>query len=631
VRPWFARLSLHRKLVALALGVSTVALVVALVGLTVFDILRFRARAADDAATLAGVIARNSAAAVAFQDPGAAEEMLASLAVRPEVTRACIYLADGTLFAAYERGADPACPDEPPASAEAFHAAVFSPIVRNERTWGSVYVERDLSDLAHRLGMAAVVALIVLLGGGVLAFLLAQRLTRSISTPVTRLATAARHVGGDAGFPSLDIPASEDEIGDLVRAFQAMLTRIRNANDGLVREIEERKKVEADRELLLANERETSRMKDEFVATVSHELRTPLGVILTWAHILQAAEPDEATLGRALSAISRSAGEQARIIDDLVDVSRIATGKLHLQRESLDLRQPVETSVEIARPAAETKGVQIDLEVPVRPCPVDGDPDRLRQLAGNLLSNAVKFSDEGGRVSVRLRDLGSTYELEVTDDGIGIPPDVLPHVFERYRQADSSMTRRHSGLGLGLSIVKEVTELHGGSVVATSGGTDQGASFRVRLPKLIVSMVETERPPEAEPVGERLEGVTVLAVDDNLDALAGMATALRAVGARVRTAPSGKEALESMDREPPDVVLCDLAMPEMDGFEVLARVRRREDGAARPIPAIAVSAHATLEHRERSIAAGFAEHVSKPYKVPELIQAVKAALEVKVR
>lgn len=626
MRARIARLSVHQKLVALALVVSTVALLVALVGVTLFDVVRYRERALDDAATLASVIAENSAAAVMFEDPLAAADIVSSLRIRSEVTRACTYLASGALFVEYERGTERACPATVPEPEGYFELGAVRPILRNGQSWGSVYVERDFSGLAGRIGMAAAVALVMLLVGGFLAFLLAQRLTRGISEPISRLAATARRVEADVEAPVPDIPASEDEVGDLVRAFRSMLGRVRETTAGLRREIDERKKVEAEREELLERERETSRMKDEFVATVSHELRTPLGVILSWVQILEAAQPSEATLTKALSAISRSAGEQARIIEDLVDVSRISAGKMHLSKQPLDLRSTVETSVEVARTSAESKQIRVTLQLPESPCPVHGDPDRLRQMVGNLLSNAVKFTGEGGTVSVVLRNLGSTFEVVVSDDGPGIAPDVLPHVFDRYRQADSSTTRHHGGLGLGLSIVKEVAERHGGSVVAESQGEGNGASFRVRLPRLMGAEARIgEEEDGGAPARARLDGVSVLAVDDNEDALEGLATVLRGLGARVRTAASGPAALESLEVEPAEVVLCDLAMPGMDGFAVLERIRGKEAESGGCTAVVAVSAHATAEHRRQSLDAGFAEHLAKPYKVSELVRAVREA------
>lgn len=625
---WYARLPLHRKLITLALAVSTAGLLVAVVGLTLFDVWRYRTRAGEDATTLASLIAENTAAAVSFADTAAAREIVSTVRVRSAVTRGCIYLEDGPLFASYTRDPATSCPASAPVAAR-FHIGSAQPIVRNGEVLGTVFVEREFrGGLAARVAVTSAAAAVMLVLASALAFILARRLARGVAGPVVRLAAEARRVGRDPDIPVPDIPAAQDEVGDLVRAFQSMLLRVREANAGLMAEIEERKKVEAEREALLERERETSRLKDEFVATVSHELRTPMGVILSWSQILEATRPDEATLAKAVSAISRCAGEQARIIDDLVDISRITTGKLHLRWQIVDLREPVQASLEAVRTEAAAKDVRVSADLPDRRAPVNGDADRLRQLVGNLLSNAVKFTDRGGRVSVALAEMPTAYEIVVTDSGIGIAPDVLPHVFDRYRQADSSTTRAYGGLGLGLSIVKELSEQHGGSVVMESEGVGRGATARVRLPRLGAHEERAARVPRSTPVSPvpTLDGIRVLAVDDNVEALDGLATTLRSAGATVETATSGAQAIERWARDPADVLICDLAMPHVDGFAVVARVREIDRQRDLQTVAIAVSAHATPEHRRRSTDAGFATHVAKPYRMTELIGAIHDAL-----
>ena len=626
MKRWFAHLPVGKKLAAAALIVSTVTVVVTLIGFTLFDIGLYRTRAVEDVETLAGIVAENSAAAVVFLDQPAAAQTLATVRLREAVLRACLYLASGELFASYQRDGSLFCPLESVPVAEGlFNIAAAVPILWDNQTWGTVYVERDFAWIYQRLAIAGAAGAAMLLIVSGLTFSLSRRLSHNISGPISRLAAEAKGVG-TSGYAIPDIPAGEDEVGDLVRAFRSMSVRVRDANDGLVREIDERKKIEAEREVLLERERETSRLKDEFVATVSHELRTPLSAIMGWTQVLETARLDQQTLDKAINVIAKNARLQARIIDDLVDVSRIGTGKLHLLRENLDLRTPVEAGVDLAKSAAARKGVRIDMRLPSWALPVKGDGDRLCQVVENLVSNAVKFSEGGSLVSVVAHDRGPIYEIEVTDQGVGIAPAVLPYVFDRFRQADSSTTRRHGGLGLGLAIVKEVTELHGGSVSAASPGEGLGSSFRVRLPATVDIPSPREEPRRDVGQPARLDGVHVLAVDDNADALDVLAVGLRAAGATVRTATSGEAALEAWEDAPPDILLCDLAMPEMDGFDVLARIRELEGERDRHTAAIAVSAHATQEHRRRSIAAGFAGHVAKPYQISDLVRAVSAAL-----
>jgi signal transduction histidine kinase/ActR/RegA family two-component response regulator len=629
VKQWFDGLPVHRKLVAMALVVSTAALLAAATGLMGLDVWRYRTSAQDDAETLARIIADNSAAAVTFGDQPAAQDTLFTVRVRPAVTRACIYLPDGQLFAQYARSADAPCPAAAPSSGRSFSLfGAVVPIVRNNRTWGSVYVERDLSDLGPRLAVTAAAAAAMLLLAGGLAFVLAQRLTRTVSQPITELARVAKQVGDNLRFEVPEIATPQDEIGDLVRVFRAMMIRVRDSNEGLVREIDERKRIEAERETLLVREREASRLKDQFLAAVSHELRTPLNAILGWVQILGSTKPSEQTSAKAIASIARNAQAQTRVIEDLVDVSRIVAGKLHLRFEPVDLREPIEAAVEVVRLAAHSKNIDVVVQSPDRPCLINGDRDRLQQVVWNLLSNAVKFTGAGGRVTIRTEELDGTYQLEVSDSGVGIAPEFLPYVFDRFRQADGSMTREHGGLGLGLAIVKDLTEMHGGTVDVLSPGQGHGTTFTVRFPALIGLQPAVGPIPENDVIDSaELAGVRVLAVDDNVDALEVMSLALTAAGATVRAVTSGTSAVQEWEREPADVLLCDLAMPGMDGFDVLREIRQRDGRNGHATRAVAVSAHATRLHRDHSRKAGFAQHVAKPYRTADLVRAVSAALK----
>jgi signal transduction histidine kinase/ActR/RegA family two-component response regulator len=625
MKRWFGRLPVHRKLVAMALFVSTAALLTASLGLMVLDVGLYRVNAQRDTAALARIVADNSAAAVAFSDPGAAEQTLSSLRAQGPVTRACIYLLDGTLFAGYARETGGICPEGPAETESLARFGALVPIAQGGAPWGWVYVERDLSDLGARLAVTAAAAAGMLLLAAALAFALAQRLTRSVSGPIAALAAAARRVGHDLHYPVPSLEAAEDEVGDLVRSFEAMMVRIRNTNADLHHEIHERKQIEAERERLLVREREASRLKDEFLAAVSHELRTPLNAIYGWVQVLATAKPDPEVSARAIASIARNVHAQTRVIEDLVDVSRIVTGKLHLEFEAVDLRGPVGAAIDVARPGAQAKGIRITVHAPAERCLVWGDRDRLQQIVLNLLSNAVKFTGVAGQVTVAVEAHQGAYELSVKDNGIGMSPEFLACAFDRFRQADGSMKREHGGLGLGLAIVKDLTEMHGGSVHAASAGIGHGATFSVLLPAL------TGEPDAAAdatavhggPATATLAGVRVLVVDDNPDALELMATTLQAAGATVRTLGSGRAAVEAWDRDPADVVLCDLAMPGLNGFDVLREIRARDAAAGRTTRAIAVSAHATPEYRERSLEAGFAQYLAKPYRIADLLRAIK--------
>jgi len=624
MKRWFDRLPVHNKLVAMAVLVSSFALLVAASGLMLLDLWRYRASAADDASTLARIIADNTAAAVTFGDPTAAEDTLATVQVRPAVTRACLYLEDGSLFARYERSGETSCTAVVPREPLAGSVSALVPITSSGRVRGVVYVERDLSDLGERLAVTATAAGAMLVLAGIFAFALAQRMNRTISKPIADLAAAASQVGRDARYQVPEIDTPSNEIGELVKSFQGMVARIRDANEGLLREIDERKRVEAERERLLVRERELNRLKDEFLAAVSHELRTPLNAILGWVQILGSTRPDDPTTTKAVGVITRNVHAQTRVIEDLVDVSRIVTGKLPLHLEAVELRQPVEAAIEVVKPTAVARQVSIDLRDEGGACLVTGDRDRLQQVVWNLLSNAVKFSSVGGHIAVAIRPGQKFHTVEVSDQGAGIPPAFLPYVFDRFRQADGSMSREHGGLGLGLAIVRDITEMHGGSVEVSSGGPGHGATFTVRLPVRVVSADVTQRATLSENDLPSLDGIRILAVDDHPDALEVMAVALRAAGAAVKTATSGPEAVAVWGSDPADVLLCDLAMPEMDGFAVLRHVRELDRRAGRSTRAIAVSAHASEDHRRRTAEAGFAEHLAKPYQAVDLLRAVSA-------
>jgi signal transduction histidine kinase/CheY-like chemotaxis protein len=361
-------------------------------------------------------------------------------------------------------------------------------------------------------------------------------------------------------------------------------------------------------------------LKDEFLATLSHELRTPLNAVLGWARMLKTSSLDESTAKRAIDVIERNAKVQLQLIEDLLDVSRIITGKLRLDVRAVAPGTVVEAAVDALRPAAEAKAIRLQPVIDPRAGPVSGDPDRLQQIVWNLLSNAVKFTPRGGRVQIRVERANSHVEIVVTDTGKGIPPEVLPHVFDRFRQADSSSQRSHGGLGIGLALVKSLVELHGGSVEAASPGPDQGATFIVKLPLMLHA--EPERVEAAVP-GHRvapmaaLGGISLLVLDDDTDALELFATVLRQAGAEVRLARSVREAIDLLRAWEPDVIVSDIEMPEESGY-VFIRKLRGEVAHGERIPAIAVTAYGGVNERIKIVSAGFDSYVAKPVEPDEL-------------
>ena len=368
---------------------------------------------------------------------------------------------------------------------------------------------------------------------------------------------------------------------------------------------------------------EANRQKDEFLATLSHELRTPLNAILGWARMLRSRPLDATTREKALSTIERNALAQAQIVEDLLDVSRVITGSLRLNLQHVEFGSLIDTAVTAIRPAAEAKGIQVHCSV-ARLEPIVGDPGRLQQIVWNLVSNATKFTPPGGRIDVDLERQGAEVMLRVHDTGIGIAPHFLPHVFERFSQADSTSTRVHGGLGLGLAIVRHLVEAHGGTVEAASQGIGKGSTFTVRIPMRTAMRRADDRGAMggvavgAEPGGE-LRGVTVLVVDDEADARDLFAAILRQHGAVVHTAASVHDALESVETFRPAVLVADIGMPGEDGYSLIRRLR---SGTQADMPAVALTAYARPEDRRRALDAGFEMHLPKPVEPIELISAV---------
>jgi PAS domain S-box-containing protein len=368
-----------------------------------------------------------------------------------------------------------------------------------------------------------------------------------------------------------------------------------------------------------------NRAKDEFLATLSHELRTPLTPILGWTVMLRSGSLDQPSILRGLEVIERNVRAQTQLIGDLLDVSRIITGKLRLEVRPMEIGPVVEAGVDALRPTAETKNIQLTVEVPPGLPVVSGDPDRLQQVVWNLVSNAVKFTPEGGRIDVRLERADSALVLTITDSGKGIPADFLPYVFERFRQADSTSTRQHGGLGLGLAIVRHLVELHGGTVHAESPGpAGVGAVFTVRLPMTVPSP-RAENEPAADPAAEadvRLDGVRVMVVEDELDVRDFLRVSLARYGADVSTFATPAEALEALAKDRPDVLVSDIGMPDEDGYAFIRRVRalRPENGGQ--IPAAALTAYAQGEDGQRVLSAGYQVHLPKPVQPAELATVV---------
>lgn len=428
----------------------------------------------------------------------------------------------------------------------------------------------------------------------------------------------------------------------------------------IARDITGRKQAEREREELLASEQiarreaqqatnlsaelllreqaaraqaeEASRMKDEFLATVSHELRTPLNAILGWAGILAKHPNDRRTAAQAIETIERNAKAQTQLIEDLLDVSRIITGRMRLDVQAVELAFVIQAAVEAIRPAADAKEISLRLALDTQSVSVAGDPGRLQQIVWNLLSNAVKFTPKGGSVQVRLERVNSYIEITVSDTGAGISQEFMPYVFDRFRQADSSYNRVHAGLGLGLAIARQLVELHGGTIEAQSAGEGYGTSFTVKLPTTATKEVarysnaapatNLQAAPAAPKSTRRLDGLRLLVIDDEPDACDMLKTILGECGAEVQAAASAAEGFEALRRWEPDVLISDIGMPFEDGYSLIERIRALPDEEGGQIAAIALTAHARIEDRLQALSSGFDAHVKKPLEPVELVTVI---------
>jgi signal transduction histidine kinase/ActR/RegA family two-component response regulator len=390
----------------------------------------------------------------------------------------------------------------------------------------------------------------------------------------------------------------------------------------------EAEKAAAENERLYRQAEESSRLKEEFLATISHELRTPLSAILGWTRMLRMGQLSPENSAKALDTIERNARAQSQLVDDLLDVSRIITGKLRMDVRPSDPSSFIDAAVEAVRPAAEAKGVRVQKVIDTGPISIPGDPVRLQQVVWNLLSNAIKFTPRGGRVQIRSERVNSHLEIVVSDTGQGISPDFLPHVFDRFRQADQKTSRQHGGMGLGLAIVRHLVEMHGGTVSANSEGEGKGATFTVSLPIAPVYQVDSSAgrvhpgardllPPND--ITDRLDELKILVVDDEADTRELLRQGLEYCGATVSVAGSAAEAVEALMAQTPDILISDIGMPAVDGYDLIRQVRRLPATDGGKIPAIALTAYTRTEDRLQALRAGYDMHVPKPVELAELV------------
>ena len=443
-------------------------------------------------------------------------------------------------------------------------------------------------------------------------------------------------VSGEHGFEQMQQAVRVSPLSHEGRVI-GTLTIIEDVTERVAREAELQAQLE-DRSRLLSNEKmarndaeRANRLKDEFLATISHELRNPLNAIMGWAHMMRQGQLSPANVDRAVETIYRNAKSQSQLVADLLDVSRIISGKLRLDVRTVDLIYIVNAAIDSIRPAADAKSIRLQTKLDPAAGPISGDADRLQQIVWNLLTNAVKFTPKGGRIEINLQCVDSHVEIVISDSGIGISKDFLPHVFDRFRQADASTTRIHGGLGLGLSIVHQLVDLHGGTISVQSEGENKGATFTISLP--FVGVVNNQE--EAEPAHSThseeiitlaglpsLEGLKVLVVDDEADTRELIREVLKECGSEVITSGSVQEALLALEEHKPDILISDLGMPDEDGYSLISKIRALPSDRGGHIPAAALTAYARAEDRMRVLRSGFQFHLPKPVDSAELVTVV---------
>ena len=608
--------SVRSKLILMAVSTTFVALLAASLAMLLYDLRTFQQYWVDDLMTQADIIANVTAPALAFNDAKAAQQSLAVLRVRPQILAGAIYGAGGERFAAYTQQSVetvfPASPEKAGYHIERGELVVYHSIVDNGDVLGTVYL-RARYGIIERLTNYATILGAVLLAALAIAALVASRLQKGITRPLQTVTKVMHDVMERRDF-SLRVPGHErGEIGVLVAAFNDMLAEIgrrshalQEANLTLEHEMQVRQR--AEQALLVADGR-----KDEFLATLAHELRNPLAPIRTGLDILRIRSGDAQATQRATDIMERQLRQMVRLVDDLLDVSRINTGKFTIKMGRVELKAVVNDALEVVRSYIELHGHELLIDLPDRPVFLNGDGTRLAQILSNLLNNAAKYTNRGGRVSLSARVEEHVLVLSVADNGIGIAPDMLQQVFEMFVQVDSTLERTNAGLGVGLSLARRLVELHGGSIEARSGGVNRGSEFLVRLP----IVVEPELPAKATPAAFiSAETYRILLADDNVDFVNSIGALLSAMGHSVVITHTGPDALAAAARFCPDYAFLDIGLPQMSGYDLARGIRRQPTGGRTVL--IAVTGWGQEKDRQLAFEAGFDHHMVKPVRFEQI-------------
>ncbi len=602
--------SVRTKLLVLMLTTTGVALVVAVAALVVYDLRTYHERWIADLTTQAEILGRSSIAAVAFDDKRAARENLDLLRVRPAILAAAIYDEHGLLFASYGReGTDePAPPPAPAGNAprlERNRIVLFHPITENGRQRATVYIRAryELTErLADYLGILGIVMVLSMFA----ALLTSAWLQRAITKPIMDITDVAHQVLERRDFSLRVTKTTEDEIGYLVDAFNNMLAEIGRRSDALLT---------------------ADRMKDQFLATLAHELRNPLAPISNALYLLEAARDRPEMAADARRMMARQLKQLVRLVDDLLDVSRITTGKLVLHVESTDLEKVIQNAVEIARPLVESCNHRLTLELPPRAVHLQGDETRLAQVFSNLLNNAARYTEPGGTIELRATADEAGIEVTVTDDGIGITREMLPGIFDMFTQANTSLERAQAGLGVGLALARRLVEMHGGTIHVSSAGLGRGSRFTVRLP--LTQSAPAPAPAAEVPAERSASGCRVLVVDDNQDFATSFAMILRDLGNEVRVEHEGIGGLRAAEAFQPAVAFLDIGLPGMSGYDLARKLRENQRNGS--LVLVAVTGWGQETDKLRAAQAGFDHHLVKPIDPRGLPAIFQAAAEKRER
>jgi signal transduction histidine kinase/ActR/RegA family two-component response regulator len=621
--------SLQRRVMAVVLSTTCAALLLSAVALMLYEVGTYRDAWIRDLTTQADLIARSTAPALAFDDRKAASENLALLKLRPQIEAAAVYQADGSLFASYRsaQAEDAPLPAQPEADGARFdrrHVALYQQVSQDGELLGTVYL-RSRYDLVGRLTDYLVILVLVMLASLVASTLVLKRLRDSITAPILAVTEVARKVLQQRNYELRAPKTTEDEVGVLVDAFNDMLLEVGRRTEALERSNRDLHTEMAERHKAEDALRAADRRKDEFLATLAHELRNPLAPLANALEILKRSDTKPELRERARAIMERQLKQMVHLIDDLLDLSRITTGKLVLQRERLDLAQVLRGAIEIADPMLRASGHHLTVNLGDTPLWVEGDPARLAQVFSNLLNNAVKYTSPGGRITVDAEPQGEQVAVRISDTGIGIAPEMQDAIFEMFMQVDKSLERGRAGLGVGLTLARQLVELHGGSIGVYSEGLGRGAVFTVRL-ALHAPPGRSQDAPGSGDAAAQDHPLRVLVADDNVDFANSLGAMLESLGHSVRVVHDGRSAYDLAIADPPDIGLFDIGMPGLNGYELARHLRAHP--ATRHLRMAAITGWGQQTDRQQASEAGFDHHLVKPVAFERVLELLRGSPEL---